>query len=138
MFISSYKTVKKHTWIFCVLIVVTALKTSTLINKKCKYSTPALAHFQLPYFHRKKYANFENLDILSLVIFIFFCEIIVWYYKALEILKKFSYCVFLSQILHAVREIHIEATWSKSVFYSGFVAFWDQTLALRILFSCEI
>lgn len=108
---------------FCILIVATALKTIMLKNKKCKYSAPALVHFHLPYNHRNKYADFENLNIFSVVVFIFFYETIVWYYKALEIFKKFSYCAFLSQILHSVREIRIGVISSKSVFYSGFMAF---------------
>lgn len=53
-------------------MVVAALKTIMLKNKECKYSAPALAHFHLPYIHRNKYADFENLAILSLVIFILF------------------------------------------------------------------
>lgn len=77
------------------------------------------------------------MDILSLVIFIFFYEIIVYYYKALENSKEWSYCVVLGQILLSVTETHTEVTSSKSVYYSGFMVFWDQTLALRISFSCE-
>lgn len=72
IFTNSYKAVMKHTWKVCVIIVVTALKTIISKNKKYKYSTPGLAHFHLPDIHRNKYADFENFDILSLIIFIFF------------------------------------------------------------------
>lgn len=58
-----------------------------------------------------------------MVIFIFFYEITVYYYKALENYKECSYCVFLGQILLSVTEIHIEVTSSKPVYYSGFMIF---------------
>lgn len=103
---------------------MTTQKTFTLKSRKNVNTVLYLpVHFYLPYIHKTKSADFGNMDILSLVMFIFFCEINVYYYKALESCKECIYCVFVGQICLSVTEIQLEETSSKSAYYPGFIAF---------------